>query len=145
MTPDEVAAVSRISPGLAPYIVLAVPGVGALAYFLPALRRSPLVRRLWLRWFGWDPGVTPEDETARRTLELVDQLQEEIARCRQVLDRYGVDIDDLRRARLGLLLQLGKLRDAAIAARTQVHALERRFGIEETTFDPLPAEAPMTP
>ena len=140
MTPDEIAAVSRISPTLAAYVVLAVPLTGVLAWLLPGIQRWPIVRRMCLRLFGWDPGEVPQDETGRRTMELVDQLQEEIAKCRQLLERYGIDIDQLRRARVMMLLRLGELRDAAIAARTQVHHVERQFGLPETEFAPLPGD-----
>ncbi len=154
MTPDEVLALSRISPSLAPYIVLAVPMMGVLAYFMPALPHLPVVRRTCKRLFGWDPGETSEDETSRRTMMFIDQLQEElqalrpeIARCRQLLDRYAADIDQLRQAKLAMLEHMADLRDAAIAARTQLHAVQRQFGVPETVFDRLPGalEEPLSP
>ena len=138
MTPDEVQAVNRISPELAPYIVLAVPLLGMVVALLWSLPMLPWVRRLCLRLVGWDPGLAPEDEASRRTMQLIDQLQEEVARCRTMLDRYGVDIDRLRQVRISLLGHIAELRDAAIAARTMVHGLERRAGLPETPFDPLP-------
>ena len=142
MPPDEVIAVSRISPQWAPYIVLAAPLLGALAFAVQWLPTLPMVRHLALRLVGWDPGAVPEDEASRRTMQLIDQLQEELTRCRTLLDRYGVDIDQLRQARLSMLSHMVELRDAAIAARTMVHSLERQAGLPETPFEALPGVAP---
>ena len=132
-------ALSRISPGLAAVIALSIPCVGALAWVL----RVPTVRGWLQRLTGWDPGAAPEDAATQRMLHLVDQMQEELDRCRSLLSQYGIDLDQLRQARLLLMGHMLELREAAIAARTQVHALERRFGVTETPFDPLPTEVAM--
>ncbi len=142
MTPDEIAAVSRISPTAAPYIVASVSLLGGLTALMVTLPRMTVLRSLVMRITGWDPGAVPEDEASRRTMALMDQLQEELARCRIMIERYGVEIDQLRQARLCLLSNVVELRDAAIAARALVHQLQRQSGFPETAFEPLPGSAP---
>lgn len=71
-------------------------------------------------------------------LQLVDQLQEELARVQAVVQGYSAEIERLRTARWALDDTLWQLRDAAIAARGMVHELERRMGVRETQFDRLP-------
>jgi len=137
---DEVEAVAHLSPSLAPYIVLAVPVLGVLAFYLQWLPRLPIVRSLVQRLTGWDPGAVPEDETSRRTMQLVDQLQEELTRVRTLVDRYGGEIEQLRLMQLALRGRVQELRDAAIAGRTLAHQLQRQLGIAETPFDPLPGD-----
>lgn len=74
----------------------------------------------------------------QRADRLIDQLQEELGRAQNVVRAYEADIRQLRRARWELDDTLMGLRDAALAARTMVHELQRRLGEPETPFPPLP-------
>ena len=90
--------------------------------------------------------ASAEASLSTRTNALVDQLQEEVASARAALATYMTEINLLRRARWTLEDTMGELRDAATAARSMVHEMERRQGLPETLFTPLPRmEMPRAP
>ena len=133
---------SRISPQWAPYIVLAVPLLGVLAFALQWLPRLPTVRLLLLAVTGWDPAAVPEDGVSRRAMALIDQLQEEVKRYREMIDHYDGELVQLLQVRLSMVDHMNSLRDQAVTARVMVHSLERRLGLAETEFAPLPPLSP---
>ena len=138
LSADQMAALSRINPDLVPYIVIGVPAAGALAWLIGWLPQQRLFRNTMLKLFKWDPGAPPADEVDNRSMQLIDQLQEELRSCRDLVARYGDELEALRLARLSLLASVQEVWEAAVAARAMVHALERRAGVAETAFDPLP-------
>ncbi len=79
-----------------------------------------------------------------RTNALLDNLQEELRHSQALLQRYVVELDQLRTARLSLLMRSQQFLDAAVAGRTMVHELQRRMGVAETEFLPLPSLAELS-
>ncbi len=134
MTADEIGVVSRLSPTWAMVVVLVI-------VCLPAL--IPLLD--WLgRVFAWG---RPADKSAEpavdsQVMRLIDQLQEEVRRFRELSDTYAAMLDQLRLARLTVFGEAQTLFSAAIAARAMVHQLQRQMGLPEFAFDPLPELRP---
>jgi hypothetical protein len=77
------------------------------------------------------------DQAVGRTLSLVDQLQEELARANAGKDAVRAEIELLRAARWQLEDRWAEVREAAIAARAMVHDLQRCLGEDLTEFPPL--------
>lgn len=82
--------------------------------------------------------VQAEDSVSARLNALVDQLQAERDHAVQMLRGYLLELEQLRTARYGLEDMIQSLRDQALAARMMVHEQERRLGVPETLFAPLP-------
>ena len=82
--------------------------------------------------------VKAEDSLSVRLNTLVDQLQAERDHWAVSHRSLLTDLEQLRGARYALEDTLMQVRDGALAARVMVHDLERRLGLPETRFDPLP-------
>jgi cell division septum initiation protein DivIVA len=74
---------------------------------------------------------------------LVDQLQEESVRVHQLRVSYLSELERLQQLRWQTQDQMAQVRDAAIAARLMVRELERKLGLPESRFDPLPPFPPV--
>ena len=86
-----------------------------------------------------EDGRASTDQITRQLSVLVDQMRSELARQQTTADRYRQDLELLRAARYGLEDRMEELRDQAVAARAMVHELQRRLGVDETGFPPLPS------
>lgn len=78
------------------------------------------------------------DSISEKMASMIKLLSAELDRTTAISTRFGADLERLREARWTLEDQMQELRDQAIAARAMVHELQRRLGIAETDFPPLP-------
>ncbi len=89
-----------------------------------------------------------EAAIAAATTQVMVQIRAQLDWSQQQPDRYRAEIDQLRQLRYALDERMAALFEAAIAARTMVHELQRRLGEPDTVFAPLTPPgmaAPMAP
>jgi hypothetical protein len=108
---------------------------------LPFLMILFIVGYMLRKRLGLDNGPAGSKDVVDRTNVLLDGLQQELARHQALLERYVAELEQLRTARLCLFIYAQQFLDAAIAGRTMVHELERKAGMAETVFSPLPSIA----
>lgn len=111
-----------------------------LATALPALLAVAATRIQWrdVKVKEVAEGTRATDILYAHLNTLVDQLQAERDYAARSSRAMMADLEKLRGIRFGLEAKLMEMRDACLAARVMVHELQRRLGMPETPFDPLP-------
>lgn len=120
-----------------PGITISGTQAGLSAAFIALLWPAAVKIGDWITQLRGQKVVQAESVTGQLN-KLIDQLQEETARATATARAYEADLKLLRRARWGLDDTVAEIRNAALAARTMVHELQRRLGEAETLFPPLP-------
>lgn len=135
MNPEAVRLTETAVSKLTPTQALLVLVIMTMLFFISVY---------WTRWAARMGLAKPQpDDKAdalviARTDALIRQLSAELARIQDLKERYSTELEHIRIARVTLFLRANSFYDAAIAARTMVHEMQRQLQIEETRFEPLP-------
>ena len=133
----DIAAVADHIPG---WVQTVASMAGAVIVWMGGHRLA--MRQLRMQERSQD--ASGEAAAAAATSQVIAQVRTQLDWSQQQHDRYRVEIEQLRQYRYTLDERMAALFEAAIAARTMVHELQRRLGDPDTVFAPLtlPGSAP---
>ncbi len=126
----EISAVQRVLDALLPHSAVAAIITGVV---IPGLLYMAGFR------FQWRQDRRAEGESVGALMAKLSQMQsDELKRLSAETEQLHRQIEQLSAGRYRLQTTVDNLRDQVIAGRVLMHDYERRLGLPETAFPPIP-------